>query len=137
MDERDAQLDALVETVELLTIALGAAHVELDALTEYEVPLPDAVVKGLREREAMAETLKWLLDRSGVSVELAAAACKHYREALGKAHCSADGGPVPVDVGVLAELAGIEELLRRRRLTDRRLDDALRDLVLRSDHAGC
>lgn len=114
----------------LLVEALDGAHCELAHLDEMGTMLPDAVVKALEQRDALAETLKSLPDEERERLK------PTYLAALEKAWVE-EAVAVPVREEVMRDLAGLSEVVRRRALVNRQLYGVLRGVPLRSDFGGC
>jgi hypothetical protein len=102
--------------------ALDAAHAELIALAEMEdVPMPDEILRELEQKDALVETMHRLPET------LKPEARRVYAEALAKA-VRTDDGPAPhVESEVLAGCDDVFERVRRARLLDSGLDQALRE----------
>lgn len=119
-----------LDVIRALADALDAAYTELVQLDEIELPLTDRVEALLREHGAMKRTLTRLIEASPVPAAARASAEGVYAEEIARATSgSENGGGVPVDAGVLVAVVDVYELLRRRRIGDRALDDAMRDFV--------
>lgn len=116
---RDADLDL----IGLLVEALQAVGNELSSLQSIEeFPWPDHIVGGMEQREALAKTLKYateLMPQHREDLKLT------YRQELANAYWEEKGG-VPLNEEVLEHLDAIWLLLRRARISDRALDDAVR-----------
>lgn len=125
--QRSDLIELFVEVAE----ALDAAHVELSTLNETGLPVPDAIEQLVHEHAAMKGTLARL------PAELRERAKAMYREEWNRGRPDPPSLPVPVLREVLAQLEEVEETLRRRRLVEPGLDEAMRGGVYRSDFAGC
>jgi hypothetical protein len=119
----------------LLVERIDSAQCELKSIAETPLPVPDPLRTELEERDALRATLARLVEDDAALRDRAVAI---YREEAAKtARGDVACERFPVDAGVLEELAEVEELLRRRRLTFPKLEIALRDANLRSHFAGC
>lgn len=102
--------------------ALDAAHAELIALAEMEeVPMPEEILRELEQKDALVETMRRLPEA------LKPEARRVYAEALAKA-VRTENGPAPhVEPEVLTGCDDAFERVRRARLLDSGLDQALRE----------
>jgi Mg2+ and Co2+ transporter CorA len=105
--------DELVELVGELAAALNATVNELDTLRHEPHPMDGEVLKGLREREALAATMKRLPQR------LLPRAREVYAEELRRAHVENDEFEVTVQQEPLDAAAEALERLRVAGLLDR------------------
>lgn len=122
-----------MDSVELMALlaevaeAFGVACAELEGLAELEFTMPDDWRRELEERDALAATL------ARVRAALPARSdelTRIYREEFAKAHRPREwSSRVPIDGETMAQLADTQEVLRRTRLVDSGLDEALRPVV--------
>lgn len=123
-----------MDSVELMALlaevaeAFDVACAELESLAELEeFTMPDDVHRELEERDALAATL------ARVRAALPARSdelTRIYREEFAKAHRPREwSSRVPIGGETMARLADTQEVLRRTRLVDSGLDEALRPVV--------
>lgn len=129
--------DDLIDLVVLALEALDRAHSELESLSETEMPTPDFIEGQLLERDGACAVLRRILRAAPPDRKRRLAAMIREEMAAQSGAYGREMGRVPVMPEVLRDLADVQETIRRRRLSHRGLDDALRDAVLLSDYAGC
>lgn len=104
--------------------ALHAAHSELEALTEVQMPLSDEVTAKLIEHGQLLGTMRSAPDEWKPRLR------ELFNEAERASHVAESGGTAPVDEGVLSGTREVWELLRRAALTQPAVDAALRSAVI-------
>lgn len=129
--------DDLVDVLVLALEALDRAHSELEMLAETDVPTPDVIERRLREHAGACAVLRRVLRAAPPERRRRLAAMIREEMAAHEADYAGDMGKVPVLPEVLTELADVQQAIRRRRLSDRALDDLLRGVVLVSEYADC